>query len=257
MAEFVWRARRRDGQVLEGRSDADNNLVVLKQLRDRGLTPIRIEGTAQAGAWRRRRGPARRAVGDHGSPYQDQRPRGARAGRSQADVLALTTELAIMLRAGLALDNALRVLIEMAAKPAVQQLLQQVLDDVKGGVPFSRALGRHRDLFGDFYINMVRSGEASGQLSEVLTRLVEHHGAAARTARERDLGHHLPGDPAGCGGALGDRDARLRGAAVRKTVHRHGRRIAAAHPHRDDRRTWRSRTTACSSVSASCWWSGC
>ena len=81
---------------------------------------------------------------------------------------------ACMLRAGLALDNALRVLIEMSAKPSVQQLLQGLLEDVKGGAPFSRALSTRRDLFGDFYINMVRSGEASGQMSQVLERLVAH-----------------------------------------------------------------------------------
>ena len=79
-----------------------------------------------------------------------------------------------MLRAGLALDNALRVLIEMSHKPSVRTLLETILEDVKGGAPFSRALTAHREHFGDFYINMVRSGEASGQMSQVLERLVSH-----------------------------------------------------------------------------------
>jgi general secretion pathway protein F len=79
-----------------------------------------------------------------------------------------------MLKAGLALDNALRVLIGMNAKPAMEKLTQTILDDVKSGVPLSRALARHAQQFGDFYINMVRSGEASGQISDVLERLVEH-----------------------------------------------------------------------------------
>jgi len=79
-----------------------------------------------------------------------------------------------MLRAGLALDNALRVLIDMSYKPSVANMLQGVLDAVKGGTPLSRALSGHRELFGDFYINMVRSGEASGQMSSVLERLVAH-----------------------------------------------------------------------------------
>ncbi|MBN8558844.1 MAG: type II secretion system F family protein, partial [Burkholderiales bacterium] len=92
----------------------------------------------------------------------------------RADVLAFTSELSIMLRAGLALDNALRVLIEMSAKPSVRQLLEGVLEDVKGGATFSRALAKRGDLFGDFYLNMVRSGEASGQMSQVLERLVAH-----------------------------------------------------------------------------------
>jgi general secretion pathway protein F len=68
----------------------------------------------------------------------------------------------------------LRVLIEMSAKPSVRQLLEGILEDVKGGVPFSRALSTRRELFGDFYINMVRSGEVSGQMSQVLERLVAH-----------------------------------------------------------------------------------
>ena len=79
-----------------------------------------------------------------------------------------------MLRAGLALDNALRVLIDMSHKPSVAALVKATLEAVKGGTPLSRALSQRRDLFGDFYINMVRSGEASGQMSAVLDRLVEH-----------------------------------------------------------------------------------
>src|SRR6218665_2985949 len=46
--------------------------------------------------------------------------------------------------------------------------VQALLDAVKGGTPLSRALAAHGPLFGDFYINMVRSGEASGQMSAVL-----------------------------------------------------------------------------------------
>ncbi|MEO8247952.1 MAG: type II secretion system F family protein [Burkholderiales bacterium] len=170
MPEFAWRAAQANGQVIEGRSDAASNLLLLKQLRDRGLTPIRID---EAGAAVAARGSA--AIG--GLPPIAGVGGSSRAVRgpvNRADVLALTSELSIMLRAGLSLDNALRVLIEMSVKPSVAQLLNQVLEDVKGGGAFSRALSRHRDLFGDFYINMVRSGEASGQVSEVLARLVEH-----------------------------------------------------------------------------------
>jgi general secretion pathway protein F len=53
-------------------------------------------------------------------------------------------------------------------------LTQSILDEVKSGAPLSKVLARHPEEFGDFYINMVRSGEASGQLSAVLERLIEH-----------------------------------------------------------------------------------
>ncbi|MBN9404135.1 MAG: type II secretion system F family protein [Burkholderiales bacterium] len=158
MPEFAWRAAQADGQLVEGRSQAAAADAVLRQLRERGLTPLKVESAAAAGAI---------TVGGR-TRRIDKGP------VNRADVLAFTSELSIMLRAGLALDNALRVLIEMSAKPRVQQLLQGVLEDVKGGATFSRALAKHDKLFGDFYLNMVRSGEASGKMSEVLERLVAH-----------------------------------------------------------------------------------
>jgi len=86
----------------------------------------------------------------------------------------MTSELAVLLRAGLPLDRALKVLIDMASVPAMQSLLQDLLKAVKGGKPLSTGLAPHADLFGNFYINMVRSGEASGQLGSVLDRLVAY-----------------------------------------------------------------------------------
>ena len=160
---FVWRAAQPDGQLIEGRTEAAASDAVLRQLRERGLTPLRVQDAAEAPA-------AASAKGFRGRANR----RAARGPVTQADVLALTTELSIMLRAGLALDNALRVLIEMSAKPSVRTLLEGILEDVKGGAPFSRALSTRKELFGDFYINMVRSGEASGQMSQVLERLVAH-----------------------------------------------------------------------------------
>ena len=149
-------------------------------------------------------------------------PRRGKTGVTQADVLALTGELAIMLRAGLALANALKVLIDMAHKPAVSSLIQQVLDDVKDGAPLSRALAREQQVFGDFYLNMVRSGEASGQLAPVLTRLVEHL-ERIRSLRESVLSaSDLSAHPAGGSGRVAVRDAGLCGAAVRKAFHRPG-----------------------------------
>lgn len=161
MPEFVWRAAQANGQLVEGRTEAAASAAVLRQLRERGLTPIRVDDVAAM--------PAESAV-----PGRRTKTRVDKSPVRAADVLTLTTELSIMLRAGLALDNALRVLIEMSHKPSVGALLGTILEDVKGGAPFSRALSAHRELFGDFYINMVRSGEASGQMSQVLERLVEH-----------------------------------------------------------------------------------
>jgi general secretion pathway protein F len=169
MPEFAWRAANSAGKVEEGRFTAATPAQVLKHLRDQGMTPLHI-GDAGAAV------PLPGAAGQAASLGRFAQPKGrqARGPVTAPDVLALTSELAIMLRAGLALDNALRVLIDMSHKPSVAALVQGILDAVKGGTPLSRALAAHRDLFGDFYINMIRSGEASGQMSAVLDRLVEH-----------------------------------------------------------------------------------
>ena len=166
MPDFVWKAAQPDAQIVEGRLHAASQAQAMNQLRAQGLTPLHL---SEAGA------------GDAKSPLVSiavKPPRQGWRGRSQAitqaDILVMTSELSIMLKAGLALDNALRVLIGMNAKPAMELLTQTILDDVKSGIPLSRALSRHPEQFGDFYINMVRSGEAGGQLSAVLERLFEH-----------------------------------------------------------------------------------
>jgi len=164
MPDFVWRAAQPDAKIIEGRLHATSQAQAMQQLRAQGLTPLQLSMAGGA-----------IATGSHVT-----QPASPAAGRfkskdiTAADVLVMTSELSIMLKAGLSLDSALRVLIGMSAKPALVNLTQTLLEDVKGGSPLSRALGRHPQQFGDFYINMVRSGEASGQLSSVLERLVEH-----------------------------------------------------------------------------------
>ncbi len=164
MADFAYKAADASGRIVEGRIEARGRDEAFRRLVDQGLTPVGVfdraaaqPPPAAAAAFRSR--PRWRLGGD--------RP-------TRSDVLALTSELAVMLRAGLPLDGALRVLLGMDHRPVVAALVGQVLESVKGGVPLSRALAVHSDLFGAFYVNMVRSGEASGQLGAVLTRLVEH-----------------------------------------------------------------------------------
>lgn len=165
MPEFVWKAAQADAKVIEGQLTAPSQVQAVNQLRAQGLTPLQVspasEGLAVSSGHARSR-PA--ASGFFRKSTQV----------NAADVLVLTSELSIMLRAGLSLDTALRVLTGMSAKPGVAELTQSILTDVKGGSPLSRSLAKHPQQFGEFYVNMVRSGEISGQISNVLERLVEH-----------------------------------------------------------------------------------
>ncbi|GAB2455571.1 type II secretion system F family protein [Comamonas humi] len=174
MPDFAWHAINGTGESVRGTLEAANIAQVQKQLRLQKLTPVRIVDAAQAATL------APAAGGKPGKKEGAAALVKAKSTKAQKgpvkspDILAMTSELSIMLKAGLALDNALRVLIDMSYKDSMRELLQGVLEAVKGGVPLSKALTQHHELFGDFYINMVRSGEASGQMSGVLARLVEH-----------------------------------------------------------------------------------
>ena len=168
MPDFEWSAAAANGKVTKGTTNAASSAQVLKRLRDQGLTPLNVrEAGASGGAG----AGGKSAGGVKAMPHKKGNPK---AKVNSADVLSLTSELAIMLKAGLALDNALRVLIDMSYKPTVTALLTDVLEKVKSGTPLSKALSGHPDLFSDFYVNMIRSGEISGQMASVLARLVEH-----------------------------------------------------------------------------------
>ncbi len=172
MVDFAYRAADGGGRLVEGQLDARDRDEALRRLIDQGLTPVRILDRSEAK-------PA-------APPAARRARRRLRLGADQptrTDMLEFSGQLAVMLRAGLPLDAALRVLAGMDHRPVVAALLTEIHEAVKAGQPLSRALAGHDALFGPFYVNMVRSGEASGQLGAVLTRLVEHL-ERMRTLRE-------------------------------------------------------------------------
>lgn len=155
MPVFSYKAIGRDGKGHEGAIEADGLELASRQLRAQGLTLTKLEAgnAGQAGS---------EADSMGGKPP------------SRQEVLSMTSELAVLLRAGLPLDRALKVLIDMAVQPQMLFLLNDLLKSVKGGKALSQAMLPYDKIFGAFYINMMRAGEASGQLSAVLDRLVEY-----------------------------------------------------------------------------------
>ena len=170
MPDYVWKAARADASTLEGRLSAPTQARAMQQLRSQGLTLLSINEAGAAAA----ADPVGKFKSLHGGEPSRLSRLLSNQNVTQADILVMSSELSIMLKAGLALDNALRVLIGMNAKPSMMKLTQTLLEDVKGGSTLSKALAKHPQQFSDFYINMIRSGEASGQISAVLERLVEH-----------------------------------------------------------------------------------
>ncbi|MCV6627285.1 MAG: type II secretion system F family protein, partial [Cellvibrionaceae bacterium] len=150
MAEYSYKAAGRDGKLSSGNITAASKELAIRELRKQGLTPVSVNAGAVVTAV----------------------PASLKLKRDQ--VINITQELTVLLRAGLPLDRALKVLIEMSQEAAPKAVLEDFLSTVKGGKGLSQALAPYEEDFGSFYISMIRSGEASGSLAEVLERLTEY-----------------------------------------------------------------------------------
>lgn len=157
MPLFHYKAANTQGDVLEGELQALTKNAVFEHLQQLGHMPIRAEEI--------RAGQARRGLVD--SLFARRRM------ISQKEVGIFTRELATLLRAGMPLERALDILIELTDQPRMKEALIDVRNGVRGGSSLSAAMEAQKGCFTHFYINMVQAGEAGGALDVVLVRLAE------------------------------------------------------------------------------------
>ncbi len=156
MPLYIYKAVNRDGETVEMEREAADESALLLILQNEGLLPIRISpAKSRPLAWLRM-GRGRSRV-------------------SQKQIGLITRELLTLLQAGLPLDRALVVLLDLTSgEPDLNAMLGKVLDAVKGGAQLSDALEAQSGVFSRFYLNLIRAGEAGGALDVVLERLTEY-----------------------------------------------------------------------------------
>ncbi|MBI2574011.1 MAG: type II secretion system F family protein, partial [Candidatus Wildermuthbacteria bacterium] len=93
---------------------------------------------------------------------------------SSREVMLLSRELSIMFKAQVPLVIALQTIASQIKNRHLKEHVFEIAEAVEGGASLSQALKKYHDVFSPFYINMVRSGEAAGKLSEALEYLAEH-----------------------------------------------------------------------------------
>ncbi|MEM9294587.1 MAG: type II secretion system F family protein [Planctomycetota bacterium] len=147
------------GQLTAGTLAAESALAAAQSLRQQGHTVLQL--TPVSGAGRRNLGETLKALNYSSGP-------------SQKDVLNFTTQLAVMIRAGISLRAALEGIAEQQENVKFQEILTGIKQDVESGKPFSEALAKHPKLFGPLYINMVRASEMSGSFSQMLERIAAY-----------------------------------------------------------------------------------
>lgn len=168
MPQYRYQARHTSGQVQVGILAADNAGAAAAILRSQGHHVLQL-------------------VPVHNTAAQIQRnvlkALNYSSGPGQKDILAFTTQLAVMIRAGISLRAALDGIADQIANPKFKKVLMSIKTDVESGKQFSEAITKYPKLFGPLYVNMVRASEMSGSFAKMLDRIAAYIGQQIETKK--------------------------------------------------------------------------
>jgi general secretion pathway protein F len=156
MPRFRYRAVAASSEAIEGLMEAATKSAVVDRIHAMGHVPIRIEEAGSgsvAASW----------INDF---FSTQR-------MSRRSLGLITAQLATLLNAGLALDDALRTIEQFVERKSEKQCLRILRDKISSGMTLADAMAAQDKVFPQFYVSMVRAGEAGASLEAVLARLAD------------------------------------------------------------------------------------
>jgi type IV pilus assembly protein PilC len=160
MAEFVWEARGRAGEVRRGTMEAENEVAVQNRLRAQQLNPTKVKKKGFELSF------------SFGS------------GVSPQDLVKFVRQFATMIDAGLPLVQCLEILGSQEPNKIFAAALRDIKNTVEQGATFSDALRRHPKIFDDLFVNLVQAGEIGGILDTILNRLAVYIEKRVKLARQ-------------------------------------------------------------------------
>ncbi|MFA5126916.1 MAG: type II secretion system F family protein [Patescibacteria group bacterium] len=166
MALYKYRARDIDGRPSRGIVESGTENEAAELLIERGLIILSLQETKQHKQFK-----ININIGSVG----------------QKDLVVFSRQLAVMIQATIPVVQALRILAQQTTNAVFIDKIVEMADDVEGGMKLSDALAKHKRIFSNFYVAMIRSGETSGRLEEVLEYL------AGQMEKDYDLTSHIKG----------------------------------------------------------------
>src|SRR6266567_5173018 len=174
MAQFSYKARRRSGEVVEGMLEVADRGAALLQIERLGLFPVAVDA-AKAGAVAAAERPASRKADWLGLLPPALRTVLTRKRKPKLQELAtFTQQMANLLNSGMPLTVALNSMVHLESKGISAEVSKELRQDVMEGRSLSDSMTKQPRIFSDLYVNMVRAGESSGALVEVLRRMADH-----------------------------------------------------------------------------------
>lgn len=163
--KFTYQARTEQGKIKQGIVEASNFEVARETLREHKLIVISIK-------------PAEKGL--------NIRLRFLERVKTK-EVVVFTRQLSILLEAKVPLVQSLKTLVKQVRSRIFQEKISQIAIDVEAGLSLSDALNKHAQVFSSLYINMIKSGELSGNLDKSLNYLADH------LEKEQDLRSKIRG----------------------------------------------------------------
>ena len=172
MPQFSYKARKRSGELVEGILEVADRPAAVAQIERLGLFPVAVDTakgapagdkrSARAFDWRSFLPPTLR---EH---FEQQRK------PKLQELATFTQQLANLLQAGMPLSTALNSMTYLETKGIPSDVSRQLKQEVSEGRGLSDAMAKQPRIFSDLYVNMVKAGESSGALVDVLRRMADH-----------------------------------------------------------------------------------
>ena len=173
MAQFSYKARKRSGELVEGVLEVADRSAALVQIQRSGLFPIAVD-SAKPGAAADGK-PAAKGISFAAFLPPTMREQMAQQRKPKLQELAtFTSQLANLLNSGMPLTVALTSMTHLQTKGIPADVSRQLKQEVTEGRSLSDAMALQLRIFTDLYVNMVRAGETSGSLVQVMRRMAQH-----------------------------------------------------------------------------------
>lgn len=168
MPNYRFQVRSQDGKIQSGTMAADSATAAAAILRNQGVHVMAVDQDKV--------GNKTEGLMNTLAAMNNKKP-------TQKNVLDFTTQLSVMIRAGINLRAALDGIADQTDHKLFKKVINELKSDVESGKQFSDALARHPKLFGPLYVNMVRASEMSGSFSEMLDRIGGYIGQQIETKK--------------------------------------------------------------------------
>jgi type II secretory pathway component PulF len=173
MPEFSYKARRRSGELVEGVLEVADRPAALAQITRLGLFPIAVDASKGGAVVNGKRARQKLDLTSFLPPTLRAQMQQRRKPKLQ-ELATFTQQLANLLQAGMPLATALNSMTYLETKGIPSDVSRQLKQEVTEGRSLSEAMAQQPRVFSDLYVNMVKAGEQSGALVDVLRRMADH-----------------------------------------------------------------------------------